>query len=103
MKLFRRNRRTADTTAVAVAVAVNTGKKLSIVNVKDYPRQLYSAYWEIGVANSAPFQWRARLYDYATGAMLSDASGVADTENDARRESQQWVLDNIETYRRSFS
>jgi len=76
-------------------------KKLSLINVRDYPKEAYSAYWEIGVSGHAPFHWVARFIDYATGAELDVAKGGPHaTEDEARRESQTWVLERIENYRR---
>lgn len=59
----------------------------------------YSAYWEIGMTQAAPFRWHARIIDYPTGKLLQERTGSSDTEDESRRASQQWVLDNIETYR----
>ena len=76
------------------------GKKLAIIAVRDYPKEAYSAYWEIGISPDAPFFWFVKLYDYASGALLDSANGRANTEEDARRASQTWVLERIENYRR---
>ena len=77
------------------------GKKLALINLHDYPRDRYSAYWEIGVSNTAPFRWLARLISFDTHVELEVTAGVAESEDDARRKSQQWVLDHIEAYRRA--
>ena len=77
------------------------GKKLAIIDLHDYPRARYSAYWEIGVANTTPFRWIARLISNDEHVELEVKAGAADSEEDARRQSQQWVLDHIEQYRRA--
>ena len=59
----------------------------------------YSAYWEIGMRQEAPFDWHARFNSYDDGRLLIERTGSAFTEDEARRASQQWVLDNIETFR----
>jgi hypothetical protein len=59
----------------------------------------YTVYWEIGMTQDAPFNWHVRIIDYGTANVVSERTGSAITEEEARRASQQWVLDNIEQYR----
>ncbi|MEQ1771220.1 MAG: hypothetical protein ABL879_15420 [Devosia sp.] len=86
---------------VVTAPPVPSNKKLALINVHDYPRTRYSAYWEIGVSNTAPFKWLARLISYDTHAELDVGVGEALSEEEARRMSQGWVLTYIEGYRRA--
>lgn len=77
------------------------GKKLCLIAVKDYPKEAYSAYWEIGISAEAPFYWFANFLDYGPGSeILRGSKGVAESEDAARRASQEYVLSLIETYRR---
>ena len=59
----------------------------------------YTAYWEIGMTQDAPFQWHVRFMAYDGGRLLDERTGSAFTEEEARRASQQYVLDNIERFR----
>lgn len=77
-------------------------KKLSIISVHDYTAATHTAYWEIGVSDSAPYSWVANIMDRQTGVLLeSEQGGPFEVEDDARRASQEWVLSRIETYRRA--
>ena len=81
---------------------VKPGKKLSIVDIRDYPRSLYSAYWEYGVGahKNGRWWWAIRMVDYQTGDYLNTAQGEAASENEARRQAQTWALEQIENFRR---
>ena len=59
----------------------------------------YSAYWDISAPNETPCNWHVRVYDYATNEVLAERTGAARNEEEGRRASQQWVLDNLERYR----
>lgn len=59
----------------------------------------YSVYWEIGMREEAPFDWHVRIIDYDTAKVVAERTGSAHTEEEARRASQQWVLDNIAQFR----
>lgn len=59
----------------------------------------YSVYWEIGMRQADPFDWHVRVIDYDSGKVMAERTGSANTEEEARRASQQWVLDNIEQFR----
>lgn len=72
------------------------GKKLALYNITDYPKALYSAYPEIGVNNTAPFKWRARMLSYEHGIVVAETQGEAESEHEARRASQTWVLEQFE-------
>lgn len=75
------------------------GKKLSLIAVKDYPKEAYSAYWEIFIAPD--FQsWWVNLIDFKTSETLDTGAGTSTNEEEARRLSQSWVLERIENYRR---
>ena len=84
---------------VALAT-VPSGKKLAIISVHDYPNALYSAYWEIGVSNAAPFYWRAKIICRDDHIELQSAQGEGGSENEARLLSQTYVKSNIEAYKR---
>ncbi len=58
----------------------------------------YTAYWEIGIRQAAPYDWHVRMIEYDGGRLLRERTGSADTEEEARRASQQFVLDHIEEY-----
>lgn len=92
--MFQKRRR-----EVALASAP-AGKKLAIISVHDYPGKLYSAYWEIGVSNAEPYLWRAKIICRDNHHRLDVASGEGASEDDARLQSQTWVKDNIELYKR---
>lgn len=70
-------------------------KKLSLINVADY--RDYSAYWEI-VIDAETWEWTARLYGKKSGNVLDKSSGKGADENDARKQSQEWVLSVIDNY-----
>lgn len=70
-------------------------KKLSLINVADYRE--YTAYWEI-VINPETWEWVARLYDRKSGNVLDKSAGQGSDENDARKQSQEWVLSVIDSY-----
>ena len=71
-------------------------KKLSLITLHDYPRDCYSAYWEIMVVQG---NWLARLYSYEHKP-LEEATGISQNEEEARRDSQTWIISKIENYRR---
>lgn len=75
------------------------GKKLSLISVQDYPKEAYTAYWEIGIAPDYK-SWFANLYSTEGLGVLETASGASENEEDARRQSQTWVVERIENYRR---
>ena len=72
---------------------------ISLINVIDYPRDSYSAYWEI-VINQDTFDWLAKIMSYADSKVVASHNGKAKDMDAARTASQQWVLSKIETYRR---
>lgn len=86
---------------IAVTPPIPPGKKLALISVHDYPRTRYSAYWEIGVSNTAPYKWLARLISNDTHVELDVGVGEAESEEEARRASQGWVLTYIDGYRRA--
>lgn len=86
---------------VDVAPPIPSGKKFAMISVHDYPRTRYSAYWEIGVSNTSPYKWLARLISNDTHVELDVGVGEAASEEEARRLSQEWVLTYIESYRRA--
>lgn len=78
-------------------------KKLSIINVHEYPRNNYKVYWEYGIVQSVKgvFDWWARFIAYDTGDVVAESSGIGfETENKARESAQIWVAQNIVSYKR---
>ena len=84
---------------VALA-SVPSGKKLSVISVHDYPSELYSAYWEIGVSNAPPFSWRAKVICRTDNIELVSSHGEGTSENEARLLSQTWVKNSMDAYKR---
>ena len=82
---------------------VPPGKKLAIISVHDYPGTLYTAYWEIGVSNAAPYYWRAKIMSRETGLELATEGGEGASENEARLLSQEWVKAQMPNYKRAVS
>lgn len=77
-------------------------RKVALINVRDYPRDLYSAYWEIRVDGNDGdgYGYGVRLYDRQTNSVVEETEGAADTRDAADTAAQTWVLDRIEKYRR---
>ena len=80
---------------------LSPGKKLCLIDLRDYPGSRYSAYWEIGVLKLETRHWRwvAKIVDRQTGVVLDRAEGEAGDETEARRQSQTWVLGQMTVYR----
>lgn len=87
------------------------GKKLALINLRDYPSSAYRAYFEIGVRESAngDWTWVARILSYTAvhteegypdPFLLETSRGTAPSEHEARRQSQTWVKAMMETFRR---
>ena len=75
---------------------MKTARKLSLISLHDYPREVYSAYWEIFINDG---EWLVNLYSYEH-KLISEAKGKEKNEEQARRASQTWVLERIESFRR---
>lgn len=74
------------------------------LNRADYPRERYSAYWELRIDTDS-LRWGARLWSYDNPRnddnYLDEAVGkAADSEQSALAFMRSWVLDHIEKYRR---
>lgn len=77
-------------------------KKHSAISLYDYPRNNYSAYWEI-LVNETPkgkTTWKLRIVDYSDSRVLETHDGMAADEEDARRQSQALVGKLIVKYKR---
>jgi hypothetical protein len=74
-------------------------KKVFLVNIHDYPRKEYLAYWEIRV-NRDTFEWGVRVYHYDTNKLLEEKLGGAESRDEADTLAQTWVKEAIEKYRR---
>lgn len=77
-------------------------RKVALVNVHDYPREKYSAYWEIRVLGSDEdgYEWGVRIYDRATCKVIDEALDVATTRDEADTAAQTWVIGRMTKYRR---
>lgn len=78
---------------------------VSLVNIHNYPKELYSAYWEINVEGDpdtpGSWVWRTRLFSYdEPNKIETEQQGGADTREEADTLAQTFVLDNIENYKR---
>ena len=82
--------------------AVKQPRKVALINVHDYPKKLYSAYWEIRVDgdNETGYYYGVRLYHYNTGKVICEKLGATRTRDEADTEAQTWVLEEIKKYRR---
>jgi hypothetical protein len=59
-------------------------KKVSLINVWDYPKNDYSAYWEIVITEGDPYKWEAKILSYEPVAW--EHGGVVTSE----RPDVQW-------------
>jgi len=77
-------------------------RKVALIDLKDYPRELYSAYWEIHVNGNEKdgFEWVLRIYDRATSKLLDESNGVELTRDDADTAAQTSVKAEMEKYLR---
>ena len=74
-------------------------KKLSLINVADYPSSQYRAYWEIKL-DSSNWIWEAQILSVPASEVLATKRGQGTDEEDARRQSQTWVLGEMPHYKR---
>lgn len=83
-------------------MATKQTRKVALINIFDYPRKKYFAYWEIRVdGNDADgYGYGARIYSFDTHELLDEVTGEAETRDLADTAAQTWVLDRIEQYRR---
>lgn len=70
-----------------------------LINIHDYPKDKYHAYWEIRVDNYT-FEWGVRIYHRKTSKLLEEKMGGAETREEADTLAQTWVKQAIEKYRR---
>lgn len=77
-------------------------RKVALINVADYPRERYSAYWEIRVLGSdeESYEWGARIYDRGTSKLLEESLDAAETRDAADTAAQSWVLERMKKYKR---
>jgi hypothetical protein len=72
---------------------------MDIIALSEYPREKYSAYWEIAI-DRATSMWSARIYDYATNTVMVAQTAVAPSYEVARSASQTWVKSQMELFAR---
>lgn len=77
-------------------------RKVALINVHDYSRERYSAYYEIRVLgdDAEGYEWGARIYDRATSALREETLGAEDSRDAADTAAQTWVKSRMEQYRR---
>ena len=78
-------------------------RKVALINVADYPKEEYFAYWEIRVDGDDEngYGYGVRIYHRDTGEVLQDIEGDAPTRDEVDALAQQWVLDRFELFRRA--
>jgi hypothetical protein len=76
-------------------------KKHSAINIFDYPRNNYSAFWEyvVSEAPNGKTKWTLRVMSYDNSRVLESYDGAGESENDARAQAQAKVASVIEKYR----
>lgn len=86
----------------------------NILDLKDYPKTEYTAYWEIGIGRQVDgsCKWIARILtrgqpvhteaDHPDPFLLEENRGDAPDEWHARRNSQLWVQAQMVNYRREM-
>lgn len=90
---------------------VQGGAKVpTLIRAKDYPKDKYSAMWEIFIYQARDkhnefipnhFEWGARIYTWSVPTtLLEEEFGVAPSVNEARIASQTWVLGQMPKYKR---
>lgn len=77
-------------------------RKVSLINVADYPRERYSAYWEIRVLGSDEegYEWGARLYNRSTGKLIEETLDAANSRDAADTAAQKWVIERMKQFKR---
>jgi hypothetical protein len=78
-------------------------RKVALVDVSQYPRERYSAYFEIQVMgdDGEGYEWSARIYDRATSKVMDESLGEAVSRDAADTAAQQWVIEHMKNYRRA--
>lgn len=76
---------------------VKQTRSVDLINIHDYPRARYNAYWEIRVdgADDVGYSWGVRLYDYNTHQVVDQVQGGTITRDEADTLAQQWVLNKM--------
>jgi len=84
--------------------SVKVPKKVALINVADYPKKLYSAYWEIRVTSVGveQYEYDVHIYKHAGGELVAEVSGAASTKDEADTEAQKWVLKQMKSYKRDI-
>jgi hypothetical protein len=80
-------------------------RHVALIDLADYPRAEYAAYWEIFVeetdAAGDGYDWRARLYAYeGDGQVLAEHAGRAATRDEADTAAQSWVIQQMKGRKR---
>ena len=69
------------------------------LNLRDYPKENYSAYFEFMYANNGV--WLFRIYDYATSVLLEEVTRKAKTKEKAYLEVTRAIMFSMRKYKRS--
>lgn len=83
-------------------MGIKQQRKVDLVNIHDYPKEQYCAYWQIGVDgdDDGGYIYRVLFFSFDNNDVLDDVSGPADTRDEADTLAQTYVLDNIGMYKR---
>lgn len=81
---------------------VSRPRSVDLINLHDYPRSKYSAYWEIFVNGSDKqgYFYRVRIMDVNSNKVLAEEVGEYQKRDQADTAAQTFVLNIIENYRR---
>lgn len=95
---------------LGIAPAPAAPAVVNVINVRDYPKTEYTAYWEIGIRRNADGSctWIARILSRGAPVgrfendpfLLEQQKGEAKDEATARTNSQSWVKGQMHLYRR---
>ena len=77
-------------------------RRVDLVNVADYPRDRYSAYWEAIVDgdDEEGYAFIVRIYDLASNAVVRQQVGDHPTRDECDTEWQQWVVAQMQDFKR---
>lgn len=78
-------------------------RKVALIDLSNYPKDQYFAYWEIRVLDITPeegFMWGVRIYSRDTGELLDEVVDVAATRDEADTLAQTYVLNSMNKFKR---
>lgn len=79
-------------------------RKVSLINIHDYPKKLYSAFWEIRVTggDSFGYEYGVRIHAYGDNSkILAEKVGAEMTRDAVDTAAQSWVLKEMKKYKRA--